>query len=192
MWLLRCRLVLMIPRVSILLLMMALLTMAVVQADGDWVIREDGVGPVKIGMTLPELNAALHERFSLPKGKDEQACFYVKPAKHTHLAFMIEDGRLSRADVDGVGISTAEGIQVGDSEDHARRVYGVRLKVEPHKYIEDGHYLTIRSIDGRYAIRFETKKGKRREFADTRVRNTSVFRAASSPIFAHRALLRPY
>jgi hypothetical protein len=150
----------MVLRVSILLSMIALLSIGLVQADGNWVIREDGVGPVKIGMTLPELNAALDERFSAPKNRESQACFYVKPAKHTHLAFMIEDGRLSRADVDEPGVSTAEGIQVGDSEELARRVYGVKLKVEPHKYIDDGHYLTIRSTDGRYAIRFETEKGK--------------------------------
>jgi len=32
--------------------------------------------------------------------------------------------------------------------------------VEPHKYIDDGHYLTIRSADRKYGIRFETEKGK--------------------------------
>jgi hypothetical protein len=154
----------MISRASILLVVIALFGMSMVQVDEDWVIREDGVGPVKIGMTVPELNTVLHQRFSMPKDKDEQACFYVKPTKHPHIAFMIEDGRLSRADVDGPGISTAEGIQVGDSEEHAHRVYGPRLKVEPHKYIDDGHYLTVRSTDGRYGIRFETEKGKIQRF----------------------------
>jgi len=124
------------------------------------VIRQDGVGPVTIGMTLPQLNAVLHETFSMPRNKDDQGCFYVKPTRHAHIAFMIEDAHLSRVDVDGPGISTAEGIQVGDSEERARRVYGARMKVEPHKYIEDGHYLTVRSTDGRYGIRFETEKGK--------------------------------
>ncbi len=123
-------------------------------------IRQDGVGPVTIGMTLPQLNAVLHETFSMPRNKDDQGCFYVKPTRHAHIAFMIEDAHLSRVDVDGPGISTAEGIQVGDSEERARRVYGARMKVEPHKYIEDGHYLTVRSTDGRYGIRFETEKGK--------------------------------
>jgi hypothetical protein len=157
----RCRLVLMISGVSILLV---LLSVSMVQADEDWVIREDGVGPVRIGMTVPQLNVVLHQRFSIPKDKDEQACFYVKPTKHPQIAFMIENGRLSRANVDGPGISTTEGVQVGDSEEHARRVYGARLKVEPHKYIDDGHYLTVRSSDGLYGIRFETEKGKIQRF----------------------------
>jgi hypothetical protein len=65
---------------------------------------------------------------------------------------------------DGPGISTTEGIQVGDSEKHAGRVYGTRLKVEPQQYIDDGHYLTARSRDGRYGIRFETEKAKIQRF----------------------------
>jgi len=35
-------------------------------AGESWVVCEDGVGPVKIGMTLPQLNVSLHEKFALP------------------------------------------------------------------------------------------------------------------------------
>lgn len=137
------------------------LSMGVVHGNENWVVREDGVGPVKIGMTLSQLNTVLHEKFSMPKEKDEQGCFYVEPSKHEHFEFMIVDGHLVRVEVNGPGILTAEGIQVGDSEGHALHVYGKKLKVEPHAYIpEDGHYLTVRSEDGRYGIRFETEKGK--------------------------------
>lgn len=130
-------------------------------ATESWAIREDGVGPVKIGMNLSQLNAVLHEKFSMPRSKDDQGCFYVEPAKHPQIAFMLEDGRLSRVDVFKPGISTAEGIQVGDSEAHTLQVYGPRLKVEPNAYSgPEGHYLTVRSGNGRYAIRFETERGK--------------------------------
>jgi hypothetical protein len=131
----------------------------------SWVVREDGVGPVKIGMSLPELNTLLHEKFSMPNSKEEQKCFYVAPAKHPHVAFMIGDGRLVRVDVDGPGVPTVEGVQVGESEKHALEVYGPRLKVEPHAYTgPEGHYLTIQSSGGRYGIRFETEKGKIERF----------------------------
>jgi hypothetical protein len=53
---------------------------------------------------------------------------------------MIEDGHFSRVDIDARGLSTTEGIHVGDSEAQARKVYGARLKIEPHQYIEGGHY----------------------------------------------------
>ena len=77
---------------------------------------------------------------------------------------MIEDGRLSRVDVDAPGISTTNGVQVGDSEAKALSVYGGRLKVEPHHYVENGHYLTILSRGGQYGMRFETEKGKIQSF----------------------------
>ena len=64
-------------------------------AQTAWVVRPDGVGPVKIGITLSQLNSALRERFSTPKNKEDQGCFYVNPRNHAQVAFMIEDGRLS-------------------------------------------------------------------------------------------------
>jgi hypothetical protein len=67
---------------------------------------------------------------------------------------------LGRIDVREPGIKTASGIQVGDSEAHARKVHGARLKVEPQKYVEHGHYVTIKTSDGRRAIRFEVAGGK--------------------------------
>jgi hypothetical protein len=134
-------------------------------ANEAWVLREDGVGPVKIGMALHELNAVLQERFQLPAEKDDRACFYVKPKHHPHLAFMILDGRLARIDVDGANISTTAGVHVGDSEMHALRAYGSKLKVEPSQYTgPEGHYLTFRSTNSRYGIRFETDNGRITQF----------------------------
>jgi hypothetical protein len=138
----------------------ATVSIATVPVDENWVIRQDGVGPAKIGMTLPRLNAALHEKFSMPKNKEEQKCFYVQPTNHEHTSFMIENGRLVRVDVDAAGIPTNEGVQVGDSEEHIRDVYGARLRVEPRGDSEDRNYLTVRSKDGRYGVRFEPEKGK--------------------------------
>ena len=34
------------------------------------------------------------------------------------------------------------------------------MKVTAHTYVDDGHYLTVRSSDGHYGVRFETEKGK--------------------------------
>jgi hypothetical protein len=158
-----CRIFCMISRCLIVALTLA--SIATLHADDVWVIREDGVGPAKIGMALSQLNTVLGEKFTKPSEKGEEgeggdACFYAKPTKHPHVSFMIENGQLARVDVDAPGICTMEGIQVGDSESKALRVYGTGLKVEPHQYIDEGHYLTIRSRDGRYGMRFETEKGK--------------------------------
>jgi len=136
------------------------------QALDPWVVRPDGVGPAKVGMSLTELNAALHERFSMPENKEDRGCFYVKSKNPPQIAFMIEDGNLVRVDVNKRGIPTAEGIQVGDTQVRAQEVYGARTKVEPSKYTGDkgGRYLTVRSADGRYGVRFETEEGKSTTF----------------------------
>lgn len=130
-------------------------------ANDGWVVRPEGAGPVKIGMTIAQINAALSEKFALPAEKDERGCFFVSPSRHPDFDFMIENGRLVRIDVAKPGVATVEGIQVGDSEARAKSVYGSRLKVEPHAYNgPEGHYLTVRSKDGRYGTRFETDGGK--------------------------------
>lgn len=149
----------MLPR-TLTVLVILVLASAFSRADDGWMIREDGVGPAKIGMTLSQLKAALHERLVEDEPSGSEGCWYVKPAKHPNVSFMILDGRFVRADVDARGIPTIKGIQVGDPESVARRTYGPKVAVEPHQYIDDGHYLTIRSSDGKYGVRFETEKGK--------------------------------
>jgi len=100
------------------------------QVPSAWVLRTDGIGPVKIGMSLPELNAILQEHFSMPIDKGDQGCFYVTPRSHSQVSFMIEDGRLVRADVNKAGVSTVRGVHVGDTEAHVKSVYGPKLKIE--------------------------------------------------------------
>jgi hypothetical protein len=46
----------------------------------------------------------------------------------------------------------------------ARQIYGSKMEVKEHQYIDTGHYLTVRSADGRYGVRFETDKGRITEF----------------------------
>jgi hypothetical protein len=147
----------MIPRKSLTLAALIFLITGVCAAGSSWVVRQDGVGPAKIGMSLPQLSTALGEKFALPQDKEDQGCFYVTSAEHPQVSFMIENGHLVRVDIDKSGVATNEGVQVGDSEEHVKQVYGSRLKVERHKYT-DGHYLTVQN--GNYGVRFETDEGK--------------------------------
>ena len=110
-------------------------------------------------MTLAQLKATLHQKLE-EKESGSEGCFYVHPHGYNHVSFMIIDGRVVRVDVGAPGIKTSTGIQVGSSEAHTRQVYGARMKVTAHQYIDAGHYLTVRSVDGRYGVRFETDKGK--------------------------------
>jgi hypothetical protein len=128
-------------------------------ARDGWVVREDGMGPVKIGMTLAQLRAALHQKLGKEESVDED-CFYVPAPGSKDVSFMIIDHSVVRIDVRAPGIMTSTGIQLGDSEARARQVYGDRMKVTAHTYNDNGHYLTVLSVDGHYGIRFETDNGK--------------------------------
>jgi hypothetical protein len=130
-------------------------------ASRTWVVRMDGAGPVRIGMTLAQLNTALGEKFSMPEDQEEQACFYADTPRHPGIGFMVEHGRVTRIDVTEAAVPTASGIRVGDPEARVMKLYGPKLQVEPHAYdAPEGHYLTLLSADGRYGMRFETYQGR--------------------------------
>ena len=122
-------------------------------------MREESVGPVKIGMSLNQLRAVLNEKL-VGEESGTEGCYYVHARGHDHISFMIEDGKVSRIDIEAPGFATLTGVQVGNSESRLRQVYGTKLKVTEHKYIDTGHYFTVQSQNGRYGVRFETDKGK--------------------------------
>jgi hypothetical protein len=59
------------------LTILAVLAVALCTAsvNDTWIVREDGADPVRIGMSLAQLNAMLHEKLPLPPAKDDSACF---------------------------------------------------------------------------------------------------------------------
>jgi len=125
------------------------------------IVRLDGIGPIRLGMNLSELNKTLHTSFKKPTDPDEQACTYVEVPHQSGIGIMILDGRVARVDVDNPSTRTAAGIHNGDSEARAVQVYGKKLEIEPNHYDpENGRYLTLRSPDRKYGIRFESDDGK--------------------------------
>jgi hypothetical protein len=123
------------------------------------IVREDGIGPAKIGMSFAPLSSSLHQKPS-EEDSGSESRFYVHGRGHDHIDFMIIDARRVRIDLDAPGILTTSGLQVGDSEARARKVCGPKMKVVGHKYVDRGRYLTGHSHDRRYGVRFETDKGK--------------------------------
>ena len=126
----------------------------------NWIAREDSVGPVRVGVTPAQLNSLLHEKLKEESDAGSESCYYLESKKHPNLRFMISDNRLARVDVIDRRVPTTNGIRVGDAEKHALEVYGPALKITPHQYIDDGHYLTLHPQNRKYGIRFETENGK--------------------------------
>ena len=89
-------------------------------------------------------------------------CYYLRGAKSLNgISLMVIGGTVARVEVDTMAVASVSGAHVGTTEKQLKALYGPRLKVEPHKYLEEkGHYLTLRSTDGRRGIRFETENGR--------------------------------
>ncbi len=114
-----------------------------------------GVGPVRLGMSIAKLQAATGVAVTIDEPAENGCTFAYTTDPSRRIAFMLSDGVVSRIDVEAPGFRTASGVRVGDSESRLRSLYAGRFRVTPHAYVE-GHYITIRSRDRRFALVFET------------------------------------
>lgn len=126
----------------------------------------NGIGTVRVGMTVAEASKAAGTRLIREDGYEPNAgCFYVKPqAELKGIGFMVTDDRIARVDVwENKRITTQSGAKIGDTEARIKSLYPGQIKVSPHKYVQGGHYLSFvpkDASDKNYRLVFETD-GKR-------------------------------
>lgn len=129
----------------------------------DIAVSEDGIGPIQIGMNLSD---AVNMGLLNDNPTRNPKCDWVYPAVGAGIPdgvnVMVVSGKIARIDVDTGVVTTEDGVKIGDSEDKIKTVYGDDVQVEPHKYIEGGHYMTVLgdSASAGKALVFETD-GKR-------------------------------
>ena len=124
----------------------------------QWVVRADGIGPLRMGIPLAEASRTLGE----PLRVRETACDHVNPTTMPEgILLMVIEDTVARVEIDSAGIRTAAGAQVGDSESRVLELYGAQARIEPHKYTyPDGHYVVVTPPgDTLHRIIFETFKG---------------------------------
>jgi hypothetical protein len=129
----------------------------------DLALNEEGLGQIQIGMNLADAvnMGLLNENPTM-----NTRCDFVFPAVGAGIpdgvSVMVVKGKIARIDVDTGSVTTEDGAKIGDTEDHIKSIYGDEVKVEPHKYIEGGHYMTVAgdSASAGKALVFETD-GKR-------------------------------
>lgn len=125
----------------------------------DLALGEDGLGQIQIGMTLDDAVSLglLNENPNM-----NPQCDFVFPAVGAGIpdgvSVMVVKGKIARIDVDTGAVTTEDGVKIGDTEDRVKSVYGDELTVEPHKYMEGGHYMTVLgdSASAGKALVFET------------------------------------
>ena len=125
-----------------------------------WAVSPTGYGPIRVGWTVAELNAALNENLR-PAYQASDECDYVHPASAPRrVNLMVVKDTVVRIDVDTTGVLTDKGAGVGDSEQRISELYGP-VKVEFHKYRPGGHNLIVTDpADSTLRIIFETDSGR--------------------------------
>jgi hypothetical protein len=125
----------------------------------DLALNEDGLGQIQIGMTLDD---AVNMGLLNDNPARNPRCDWVYPAVGAGIPdgvnVMVVSGKIARIDVDTGAVTTEDGVKVGDSEDKVKSVYGDDLTIEPHKFVDGGHYMTVMgdSASAGKALVFET------------------------------------
>ena len=117
-------------------------------ATGANVLSAQGFGPLRIGMTRAEVEAALGADANPDAvgGPDPQACDQFRPARAPEgLLVMVENGVLTSVWLTrNPALETDRGVNVGDTAAEVRRVYGAAAVSSPHKYESaPAEYLTV-------------------------------------------------
>jgi hypothetical protein len=143
----------------------------------------DGIGPIRVGMTVAEAETTARVKLVEKGGRaGGGGCYYLWPQKGLqYLGLMAISNqenspidrtrdRIVRVDIfKGSSISTLSGAKIGDTEAQIMALYPGRIKVTSHQYTgpQGGHYLTYTpkdSSDKNFRIVFETLKGRVTQF----------------------------
>ncbi|HEV2544771.1 MAG TPA: hypothetical protein VGU70_18615 [Methylobacterium sp.] len=111
-------------------------------------LTPEGWGPLRIGMSLAEVTAALGPDADPEAvgGPDPESCDQFRPARAPNgMLVMIEDGRLTSISlIDDATILTDRGLGIGATAAEVRAVYGRVAQTEPHKYsASPAEYITV-------------------------------------------------
>lgn len=116
-------------------------------------LTAEGWGPLKIGMTLAEVTAALGPD-SDPQavgGADPESCDQFRPQRAPEgMLLMVEKGQLTRISlIRDNKVKTDRGLGLGIPAAQVRAAYGDKLQATPHKYGEPPQeYLTVWATGG--------------------------------------------
>ena len=133
------------------------------------ILSVEGLGPVRIGMTIEQAERALEAPLRPRERSASPACWITGRAdgREPDIAYMVVHGHIRRIDLlsgrlAASAVRSEQGIGIGATEEAALRAYGSRLIVAPHKYTgaDGGHYLVLIMPGGRSGMIFETFNGQ--------------------------------
>ena len=143
---------------------LAMLTLSLAcaaSAASTWCLGMDGLGPIRAGMKVEQV-LRLADWPGMETKQRPSECWYLRyHGAGSDFDLMIIKGAVVRIELRGPSkLHTFSGAHIGTTEDELKALYGARLDIQPHKYEEHGHTITVRSGSGDYGLRFETANGK--------------------------------
>jgi hypothetical protein len=129
----------------------------------------NGIGPIRVGMTIDEASqAAGVKSVKLFGGFSTEYCTYIELlGVPKGINFMVTKNRIARVDISNKRISTIRGAKIGDTEDRIFSLYPGQIKATRHEYawrtFNNAKYLTFvpkDDADKNYRIVFETSKNR--------------------------------
>jgi hypothetical protein len=141
-----------------------------VQAKQAQILTSQGLGPVRVGMTVRQAGLALGTKLKVDTDGDSDACRYAWRADglDENVAYMVEGGRITRIDVfhpdktthPELSVLTTAGIGLGSSEESVRRAYGNGVKVKPSFYADSGLEFRVKDFHKQRGLFFAVYEGK--------------------------------
>ena len=115
------------------------------------VIKFDGFGAAEFGSKEEAIRQAWGRPLLASKPATGATCYYLykevlPQLSNTHqrgIAFMFEDGKFVRYDLDDSSQVAPGGIVVGDSMANVQKAHAGHIETQPHKYIEGAYTLIV-------------------------------------------------
>jgi hypothetical protein len=129
----------------------------------------NGIGPIRVGMTVDEASRAAGVRLVfVMNGPDAYSCSYFKPqTEPKEINFMVTKGRIARIDIHNKRITTIRGASIGDDEDRIISLYPGQIQITKNPLAArpeaKSKYLTFvpkDAADKNYRIIFVTAKNR--------------------------------
>jgi hypothetical protein len=132
-----------------------------VAAAPSWCLGMSGLGPIRAGMSVEQV-MRLADFSGLERRSPAGECWYLQyRGGSTAFDLMIIGDSVVRLEVKGASrLHTFSGARIGTTEEELKTMYGPRLDIQPHKYDENGHTITVKSSGGGHGLRFETSAGR--------------------------------
>lgn len=116
------------------------------------VINFAGFGPAKFGGSEESVRMSWGRPLKASEPAVGATCYYLyldnvnlesAPKHHQEIAFMFEDGKFVRYDIDDPKWVAPGNIVVGDAMEKVLEAHAGHIQNQPHKYIEGAHTLVV-------------------------------------------------